>query len=333
MTDSTCVVFSPPGKVELVSVTLPEVSAGKVLVETLFSGVSPGTESRCLRGEQVGVGTNQCIAGYQAVGRVLKAGPGVDRSAGELVFFSQAESVPGFINFNGCHTQRAVVQDSKLHSLPEDAILAEAALGKICAVALHGIECARLQPGESVIVVGLGLLGQLSARIAKSRRAQVVALDRQPGRVEVARAAGIAAHISGAKLSESLGVDRDGFDVIIDATGAVPLISQCVELARDLQPWEAPTRQGSRYIIQGSYAGEFRFDYTSAFMKELNIIVPRDHTDADLAAALEMIYQLELPLADIVGEPVSPELAPEIYADLGSPEATRLTAVFDWSRL
>lgn len=331
MNSTTCIGFSPPGLSKLTAIELPNLRPGTLLIETLFSGVSPGTESRCLRGQQSGVDDHRCITGYQAVGRILGKGQNTEFNKGDIVFFSRAESVDGFINFNGTHSKRVVVQEAGVLPLPEGIKLPEAAMGKITAVAYHGVECAKLHSDETVAVIGLGLLGQLVARIARARGARVVALDRQVSRVAVAREAGIAAFVSTDPLRSSPGVPGDGFDVIFDVTGRADLISQGVALARDLAPWEAPVYRGTRYVVQGSYADSFHFDYTQVFMKELQIIVPRDHFATDLDAALQLIAAGDLMMDNLIGAPVCPSRSQEIYDDLGSANASRLTAVFDWA--
>ena len=75
--------------------------------------------------------------------------------------------------------------------LPEGIDLSGAALGKLTAIALHGLKTAGVQPGERVAVIGLGPLGQLSSRLASILRAEVVAFDRKECRVALASEFGI----------------------------------------------------------------------------------------------------------------------------------------------
>jgi len=328
---SKSVVFFPPGKVEIRDTLLPKMKEGQLLVETLYSAVSPGTEGRCLKGQQSGVGMQACMPGYQAVVKVLKADVSSTFKSGDLVFHYGAEPSPGgLVNFFGTHSKWAVVEECRAIKLGSDKLLASLSMAKLCAVSLHGIELAKINAGERVVVVGLGLLGQLSARIAKLKGAQVIAVDRNPKRVEQVKQAGIDAVVSIGTLSESIDASAEGFDVIIDVTGVPAVLAEACSLGRTLMPWESPVHRGSRYVIQGSYAGDFTLNYDQLFFKELSVLVPRDHTRADLEASIKMIESGTLDLTPLIGEGVDPMDAPSVYAELSDPHSSRLTAVFDW---
>ena len=79
------IVFTGEGEVELRGVTIPEPGPGEVLVETVYSSVSPGTELRCLAGGQPGQPPWPYIAGYALTGHVLRRGEGVDVAEGTPV--------------------------------------------------------------------------------------------------------------------------------------------------------------------------------------------------------------------------------------------------------
>lgn len=337
MRSSACIVFSPPGQVQLRKVPSPRVEPSQVLVQTLCSGVSPGTELRCLQGLQAGVGMVAHVPGYQAIGRVIEAGPRSGRHVGELVFCGGgAGGYDPLGCFWGAHAQFLAVEGGDAHVLPGDFPVRGGAIGSLIAIAIHGLDAARVTAGERVAVVGLGVLGQLSARVARLRGAEVVAFDRNQARVDTARADGIAArridsaHGFAAHRAE---VDHPGFDVIVDATGVAAVIPEAAGLARELMPWDAWTARPTRYVIQGSFPGAIQIPYDQAFLKELTIIVPRDRTRGDLARGLELIGSGRLDVARLIGPPVAPDEAPAVYRELGKPDTTRLAAVFDWTSL
>src|SRR5687767_7694195 len=84
------IVFAGVGNVELRGLKLPEPGPGELLLETLFSGISPGTELRCLAGKQGGA-EFPFVAGYAMVARVIGRGAGASLADGTLVFSMGSE--------------------------------------------------------------------------------------------------------------------------------------------------------------------------------------------------------------------------------------------------
>jgi len=332
---SKSIVFFPPDSVEIRDISLPEMLPHQVLIETLYSAVSPGTEGRCLKGMQSGIGMHPCCPGYQAVGRVVDAGCTSGYQTGDCLFHYGAEPTPDPLSsFLGAHSKWVIVDSRRALKLSPDAPLASLSMAKLCAVSLHGVELAKVGERDRVAVIGLGLLGQLSARMARLKGARVVAVDSNPQRVESATMEGIEAVVMEDSLFKSINSSEEGFDVIIDVTGVASVLNDGFELGRKLMPWESPKFRGSRYVIQGSYAGDFKLNYDQLFFKEMSVLVPRDHTRADLNASLALIGEGRIDLCPLFGEPVSPMKAPDVYAELADPtKSRRLTAVFDWTVL
>lgn len=336
MPQATVICHCPPDTVELRSIELREPREGELLVENLASAVSPGTETRCLSGKQAGASGRPFVPGYQAVGRILAVGPGCEHTVGETVFHSGGGDYGADLeSMWGAHSSHAIVSAGGVVPVPVEAAL-PSSLGKLAAIAYHGLEAGDVKAGERVGLIGLGVLGQLSARLAKQRGAEVVAFERVESRVLAARADGIECHVVATSLEDAAraaGWPEREFDVLIDVTGFAPLLDEVVGLARELMPWHAPVGRPTRTIIQGSYAGNATFDYQKAFLKQMHFIVPRDNTLKDLQSVLPLIASGALDVGGVAGAPVSPRAAPEIYRELGGPNCDRLTGVFDWTQL
>jgi len=326
----------PPGRVDLRDCPLEPLRDGQVLVQTEFSAISPGTELRCLRGEQPGGAKGAFVPGYQSVGRIIEVGPNCRRRVGELVF---SAAVGGYGNrlaaMWGAHSSHVVASERNLVDLPNGICHAEAAMAKLVAIALHGLNMANVASGDRIAVIGLGALGQLSARLAKARGAEVIAFDRMEQRAAIARKFGIdAVTVTGNILEAAARMSwpEKEFDVIVDVTGVPSLIDEFVQLARKLEPWDAPERPGTRYVIQGSYPGDVSFNYQASFLKEISFLIPRDQNRTDLETALQIIASGALHMESLSGETVSPTAARNVYSELASNTCNRLTAVFDWSQ-
>jgi len=333
MLRSPVLQFTPPGLVELREIELPVPGENELVVETLFSAVSPGTENRCLSGHQTGVMLSPCVPGYQAVGRVVTPDAAGTFVEGDCVFFARGRTPDNLVSFCGTHAARAVVPTENAVPMANPGDLAAASMAKITAIARHGIELANIQPHESVAVIGLGLLGQISTRLAGRKTNQVHALDRQYSRVNMARNSAAHALVAAETLAQTKGLPADGFDVVIDATGVPAVIAAALPLCRELMPWNNPVHRGSRYVIQGSYPGSFELSYDELFRREIQLFVSRDSTHADLQEALQLIESDPEPYRKLMGEVVSPADARSVYEGLASGHASRQTAVFDWSQI
>lgn len=334
MTTTQCLVHHPGGRTELQDCRLGPVGQSQCLVETTYSAVSPGTELRCLFHRTSG--SSPFVPGYLGVGRIIEAGPLSRFSEGERVFFGGAGGYEGLTSQWGCHSRLAIVDDPALYRLPAEVSDLEAVFSKLAAIALHGVNLAGVEKGNRVLVLGLGILGQLSARLASLNEAHVLALGRNPNRVEKAVHSGIRAHEVDGRIDEMMkrlfgpGIRAD---VILDVTGNPQVINETLPLAHDLLPWERPATRATRYVVQGSFHGNATVPYEAAFTKELHLFFARDHTRKDLEDVLSLMASGKLSVQDLVPDPVSPAEAYSHYEALHAPTPRSLTAVFDWSKL
>ncbi len=79
-----------------------------------------------------------------------------------------------------------VVPQNLLAKLPDSVDFDQAAFATLGAIAMHGFRLAQPQIGESVAIIGMGLLGLLAAQIARAAGCQVIGIDTNPQRVSLA---------------------------------------------------------------------------------------------------------------------------------------------------
>ena len=322
-------VVTAADRVEVRELELPEPGPGQVLVESWYSCVSPGTELRVMSGSMPATAF-PFAPGYATVGRVIAAGAGADLAAGSVVFGGGSEVTAPYHRCWGGHVGHAVGDGGGWITVPDGVDPGHAALTKLGAIAWHGIRLAGIRPADRVTVVGLGVLGQLSARLAAATGAAVVACDVDTSRVEPARAAGLDARLSGSSLDDTFADDYpDGFDVVVDVTGAAPVLPQAVELLRQT-PWGRDDATGPRYVVQGSYPGTFAVPYRQLFQREAALLVPRDNQPRDRVAFLDHLAAGRLDVSNLVSAVVTPDRAAEVYRRLRDRDGGLMTALFDW---
>lgn len=193
----------------------PSPGTGEVLVETLCSGVSRGTETLVFAGRvplsqyalmrcpfQHGDFPAPVKYGYAAVGRVSA---GLAALLGRTVFVLHP------------HQTRFVVPAEAVLALPADVPPNRAILAANMETALNGIWDAPVLPGDRTCVIGAGVVGLLAAWLAaRIPGTDVVVIDPDAGKVQAASALGLACYTTAADLPRDLARD---FDVVIHASG------------------------------------------------------------------------------------------------------------------
>ena len=266
------------------------------------------------------------------VGTVVKCGEKSRFKPGDRVFCS-GTSKASLNRLWGAHCGQAIVPDtpSLPFPVPENVDLVDASLAKLAAISYHGLTLAKPLPHEKVVVIGLGPIGQLSARLFAAAGCRVVGADLSDSRVKVLCEAGLEAVSTREGLVPAVKkLLPDGADIVVDATGYAPLVKEAIGLLREL-PWDGIAHSRRRYLFQGSYAGEVAIPYGDAFMQEVEFLVPRDTLPGDYVAVLDLMARGKLSARGIVGEVAPPEEAPRIYAAMQAGADGFMTAAFKWN--
>ena len=231
------------GELSLADVPAPALRPGGLLVRTRASAISSGTEGttvRTARRNLVGkamerpdlvrqvldVARKEGLSatarkvrarldtlkglGYSASGEVVAVAPDVEGfSVGDRV----AMAGVGY----ACHAGINWVPRNLCVRVPDDVDDAAAAFATLGAIALQGVHQADLPFGGSVAVIGLGLIGQLTARLLKAGGAHVIGIDVEPCAVEEALSGGIDQAFCGSGVVERvMGCTRQrGVDAVI----------------------------------------------------------------------------------------------------------------------
>lgn len=191
------------GEMKVQEVPIPQLGTGMVLVKNHYSIISAGTEGSTVssarksllakareRPQQVKqvletlksqgpINTYRAIAkkldeysplGYSCSGEVIATGEGVTKFAvGDLV----ACAGVGYAN----HAEIVSVPVNLCVGVHSNKLMKEAAYNTLGAIAMQGVRQADLSLGETCVVVGLGLLGQLTCLLLKASGVEVVGVD------------------------------------------------------------------------------------------------------------------------------------------------------------
>ncbi|MEW6716591.1 MAG: bi-domain-containing oxidoreductase [Chloroflexota bacterium] len=199
--------------------------------------------------------------GYSSSGTIVAVGEG-------LQGFKTGDRVACAGGGYAVHAEYAIVPQNLLASLPDDVDFESAAFVTLGAIALHGFRLAQPQLGEQVAVIGLGLLGLLTARIASIAGCPVLGFDLDPQRVALAQRTGIHACLRKQAESASQASSRGrGMDIVLICADTPS--NDPVELAGEI------ARDRGRVIALGSVG--MSIPRKLYYEKELTFLVSRSY--------------------------------------------------------
>lgn len=249
-------IVASNGVVQILERESPVIKPSFLLIRTLFSAVSPGTEIGLVALSK----DREISLGYSAVGIVEECGEDVtDYRVGDIVACYGAPYVG--------HSEYLLVPTTLCAKVPENVEPKQAALAGIGAIAIHALRVAKLEFGETVVVVGLGLLGQMIAKIANAAAFNVVALDIQEERVSMLRQEGIRSFSSGSEMERELmkSTQNQGADAVLLCAGG-----KRSTLTHQSLSW---IKNQGKVVIVGDIEPDFPRE--TMFAKEAQILISR----------------------------------------------------------
>lgn len=285
------------GELSVKDVPPPTCAAGEVLVATEASLISAGTEKmvmdfankslvgkakerpdlvskvvKKLQRDGVAATMESVFArleeplplGYSAAGRVIATGENVSKfKVGDKVVVAGAKLAN--------HAEVNAVPQNLVAPCPKGISAEEASFATLIAIAMHGVRNGNIQLGDRVLVLGLGLIGQLAAQLATIAGARVCAMDFNAERLDIVKETG------GAEVTHNLKSPAEnvaqqftngrGFDVVLicAATDSNQPIQQAADLSRDR----------AKVVMVGKVGTEI--PYADYMKKELQFVISRSY--------------------------------------------------------
>ena len=246
------VVFTRPREVVIEDRDKPTLQSGEFLVQTRRTLISTGTELTIFSGEfpeksaWADYARFPFRAGYSNVGRVIEVAPDVDKSwIGSRV----AGRAP--------HALYCAVQADQAHPILHDGIPDdEATFHELAATVANGVRRAGVEWGESVVIYGAGILGQLAARFCRlSGTRPVIVADVAEPRLKLLPDEPAVVPVNPAREDVRATVEKATrgrlADVVFEVTGNQNLITEEFKCLRE---------QG-RFVLLSSPRGATPFDF------------------------------------------------------------------------
>jgi len=334
MPENPVIVFTGPRQVTIEDQPQPQPGAGQLLCRTRRSLISTGTELTVLSGEFPAgsawdeYGKYPFRAGYSNVGEVVAVGPEMDEGwRGRRI----ASVTP--------HALYNLVDASQAMPVREDVPDEEATFFMLASIAMNGVRRAEVTWGESVVIYGAGLVGQLAARFCRLAGARpVVVVDIAQERLGLLPdgPALIALNATEENVSEVVGKVTRGrlADVVFEVTGNPALIAQQFAMLR---------HQG-RFVILSSPRGASKFDFhdlcnaPSYTIIGAHVCSHPQHGELDLPWTMgrhaelffDLVAEKELQVSPLISHRAPYSEAEGLYAMLLEDRSQAMGVVLEW---
>ncbi len=338
MRQNKAIVFTKPGVAELLDCDYRAPGEKEVVVETAFSTVSPGTEKANLIGDPNVAGSREGSVvfprylGYSSSGVIVEKGSAV----------TEFEIGDRVAVFTGIHSRYKTMNVYNVVKISDKISFSEAAFCYIVTFPLAAIRKTRLEIGESALVMGLGLLGQIAVRQLKvAGAAPIIAVDPIESRRKEALEAGADYAFDPFEENFASKVRRasnGGVNVAIEVTG----VGAGLDGALDCM-----ARFGRVALLGCTRDKEFTIDYYRK-VHFPGVTLIGAHTMArpdfeshpgwfthpdDIKAMFKLIEYGRIDIKSLAKEIHSPENCQEVYHRLATDREFPSTIQFDWSLL
>lgn len=338
--------FTSPWQAEVVELPDDPVGADEVALDTLYSGISAGTELTAYRGSNPylsrewdadlrlfvpGESTHTYPLdgwGYEEVGVVRSVGADVDDTlVGELVWGAWGH-------------RSSVVRPAdwvRERVLPRESRPLIGVFAKIGAIALNAVLDADIHVGETVAVFGAGVPGQIVSQLARLNGARVIVVDLDVRRRDLALKLGASLALDPtaedvAATIRSVTGDR-GADVVIEMSGSYHALHEAVRAAA----------YSSRVVAGGFFQGpatpvrlgeEFHHNRVSVIGSQISGVAPGLQHRWDELRMSRTVLDLErsgrLRLYELVSHTFPAEKAPAAFEMLDRASEPALQVVLEY---
>lgn len=336
MTTMRAMVLHRGGRLSVEEVERPEPGPGQVLARVRASGIC-GSDLHFARYAEQMIEVSRrhgpagwgridldrgVVMGHEFAAEVVETGPGVEGwSPGDRVVsiptlldreVAGGQTIGYSSSIPGAYGEYVIMSAPLLQRLPDGLDFRLAATTEPCAVGLHAVREARLQPGERALVMGAGPIGLMTMLWLKREGVPAAVSDPAPARRALAERIGAAA-----VFDPSPG----GLGSAVEAALAGPpaLVFECVGVEGTLaEAMELAGRRG-RVVVAGVCMTEDRLRPMVGINKHLTLQFVLGYTPQEFSEALTAIGDGSVDVAPLVTRSVTLDELPSAFALLSDP--------------
>ncbi len=346
---SSYALIPSEGRVSLETENVSAPPSDSLLLKAHYSSVSQGTETSLMAGHILPLPQR---LGYSIVAEVVEVGTDVE-----------GFSVGDFVAATGTHASYLIANARAVVRIPNTVDLKQAAFFNLAHTALYAVRRSQLQLGESCLVMGQGLVGAITAQLAKIVGAiPVVVSDLDFNRLKISEHCGIKHCLNaGSQIQELENIasssSSGGFDVIFEATGQREPLKSAFDLVGERgrvvmmsqsQGDTLPNFSHEMFVKSASLIGgyinskpfklyrsdiEIRDTWPPVESEGVSEYGGKDiwTSQADIETLMHLIESGDLNLRPLITHEYSWEDIPELYQQVWERDAKQLGVIIDWT--
>lgn len=273
------------------------------------------------------------VMGHEFVAEVAALGPGVegwqpgDRVTGIPVIVDPAaprgvQSIGYSSTYPGAYGQYVIMSAPLLLRVPDNVPDRVAATNEPCAVGLHAVREARMQPGEHALVMGAGPIGLMTLLWLKHEGVQHVTVS------EMAAPRRALAATLGADLVLDPRADNVAARIAEAAGGPPPVVFECVGVEGTLSEAMGLVARRGRVIVVGVCMTEDRIRPMLGINKHLTLHFVLGYTAEEVAESLQAIATGAIDPSPLITRTVSLDELPAAFRSLSDPHDCKVVVEF-----
>lgn len=345
--------ITAPGKVEIFQAPMPERKQGEALLKVLYGGIC-GSDLGSYRGTFAYFDYPR-IPGHEFSAVIMEIDdnslglkPGMLVTCNPYFNCSRCYSCRrGLVNAcmnnqtMGCQRDGAFCQyiTMPIERLCDGKGLDAkvlAAIEPFC-ISYHGVQKAKIQKGEKVLIIGAGTIGVLAAIAAKALGAQVWLADIMEKKLSYAQKNfaidGVILNDNSQNFTQAVEditghfqadgqVQANGFDVCIEAVGLPSTFQNAIDAAA----------YGGRVVLIGVGKKNLDFNFTALQKKELQVFGSRNALQADFVQLIDLVSRGQIPLEKIITDIYPMSKIQEAFADFSTDNGEKLKVMIDFTQ-
>ena len=336
-----CVAIKGVRQFETKEIDEPTKKEGYVLIDVKKSGICGSDLHYFEAGAPVGL-----VMGHEFSGVVVDPGSRTDLKVGDRVtalpispcgechaclkgnpqycLETWNQAVGLSVDNPGGLTSRILVREDMVLRLPDEVSFEEGAMVEPTAVALHAVHLADIQVGAKVLVIGGGIIGLVSALLAKKEGASYVALsETNEARGKKALSLVVADELFDAKNEKTLDKKKKktegGFDIVIECCVNSPAVSSAL----------MAVKPGGCVVLVGVSLGPVTIPTVLGVMRELTIKGAIAYTKEEFASVIDLIAQKQIEVMPFVDEEIGLDEVQIAYEKLTSGTTAEVKILVD----
>ncbi len=332
-------VLGAPSAVSLENVKQPNTETGNSIVRVTHSGIC-GTDLKIFTG---GIPARYpLIMGHEMIGEVVEAANSDTPKVGTRVIvdpvtfcsncfhcdIGQTQLCPngGLIgrDADGGFAEYVAAPPGNIYAMPNGIGDCEAPLVQVLTTVMHAQQMAEISPGDTVVILGLGVSGLLHVQLAKARGAKIIiGITRSAWKREVAHDIGADITLAPNETTKDKVLElTDGIaaDVVIESAGKLPVLAQAMDLVR----------LGGRVLGFGIHTQtEGALPFYDMYFKEIQFINARAATQKDFASCLELVGSGAIDLTPLISDVVALDQLDQALEMVGTDAPQRMKIILE----